>query len=134
MKKRLIFCTIMAICAFSIAGAQTTDNKAKTTDQKAVAPAAMIKMQPVTLMQRSAVQPQAAKKDIATTPNKLAPHAPDPNDPNYAAKRDEWVKNYPDEYDKLIQEEQKIIDDINARQVKENTKVVQPQPAKPDTK
>ncbi len=35
-------------------------------------------------------------------PQKIAEHAPDINDPDYAAKKEEWIKNYPDEYQQLL--------------------------------
>ncbi|HOY40048.1 MAG: hypothetical protein KBB11_02210 [Bacteroidales bacterium] len=33
--------------------------------------------------------------------NRIAPHAPDYNDPNYEVKKNEWIANYPEEYNAL---------------------------------
>jgi len=40
----------------------------------------------------------ATKNNNAVNPQKVAEHAPNFNDPDYAAKKEEWIKNYPDEY------------------------------------
>jgi len=34
--------------------------------------------------------------------NKLGPHAPEFNEPNYEAKKIEWIKNYPEEYNAVL--------------------------------
>ena len=53
------------------------------------------------------VQPAGTAKPVlapaatiypAGAPEKMGTHAPDPNDPDFAAKKEEWMKNYPDEY------------------------------------
>jgi hypothetical protein len=38
------------------------------------------------------------KESKTNTPQKVAEHAPDLSDPDYDAKKQEWMKNYPDEY------------------------------------
>ena len=36
------------------------------------------------------------------TINKMGPHAPEFNDPDYEAKKIEWIKNYPEEYNAVL--------------------------------
>lgn len=38
------------------------------------------------------------------TPQKKWAHAPDPDDPDYQAKKDEWKYNYPEEYNAYLKE------------------------------
>ena len=42
------------------------------------------------------------KQPESNAPQKLAEHAPYMNDPDYAAKKEEWIKNYPEEYNAAL--------------------------------
>lgn len=46
-------------------------------------------------------------------PQKIAEHAPDPGEPNYEAKKIEWVKNYPEEYKAVLQGAENENPDMN---------------------
>ena len=61
--------------------------------------------------QKSSSNPNAGSNAGTTTeikrsnsdhPQKVAEHAPDINDPNYDAKKTEWIQNYPQEYEQLL--------------------------------
>jgi hypothetical protein len=41
-------------------------------------------------------------KNPAMMSAKMGEHAPDIKDPDYAAKKEEWIKNYPEEYKKAL--------------------------------
>jgi hypothetical protein len=42
------------------------------------------------------------KRSNSDHPQKVAEHAPDLNDPDYDAKKAEWIQNYPQEYEQLL--------------------------------
>ena len=46
---------------------------------------------------------QKTNQPSANVQQKVAEHAPDINDPDYDAKKLEWMKNYPEEYNALIE-------------------------------
>ncbi len=46
--------------------------------------------------------PAASLQNKGVSKNKLGAHAPDVNDPDFATKKAEWIKNYPDEYNALL--------------------------------
>jgi len=43
------------------------------------------------------------KNNSACTSNKIGQHAPEMSDPNYEAKKIEWIKNYPEEYNASLE-------------------------------
>jgi len=57
------------------------------------------KVQPVNQVQTQKI---ITIMPVSATAKKLGEHAPDPNDPNYEAKKAEWIKNYPDEYNAVM--------------------------------
>lgn len=44
---------------------------------------------------------EAEKEAAKPLPNGMMPHQPDPSDPNYAELKAQWIRDYPEEYNGL---------------------------------
>jgi hypothetical protein len=112
MKRLITLCAIFIISACTVAMAQTTTDKTKEASTKEIKPSVKADV-PSSTDQPAAVQQAGTKKVLTTdlkpnvqgntsTTKRLGEHGPYLNDPDYDAKKAEWMKNYPQEYDALI--------------------------------
>ncbi|HNX89797.1 MAG TPA: hypothetical protein PKH58_12005, partial [Paludibacteraceae bacterium] len=54
-------------------------------------------------IQNEKPSPQTSDQNINGTTLKITGHSPSINDPDYEAKKQEWIKNYPEEYKQLLE-------------------------------
>jgi hypothetical protein len=93
LKKSVVLCIILALAGFSSNAQTTADSTKKPCPQKAE-------------------QSQPVNADI------IAPNAPAPDDPDFAAKKLEWIKNHPEEYRAKGGNPEDVIIEFNKRENK----------------
>jgi hypothetical protein len=78
---------------------------------------------------QSTTQTKPVKEDnknvqlpLSVTQEKMGEHAPSINDPDYEAKKAEWVKNYPDEYRIYLEKQIKLNTSSNGNPALMNNK------------
>ncbi len=63
----------------------------------------------------------ASNNTVVTTKPKAAEHAPDVSDPNYGTKKAEWIKNYPGEYNAMLEQNSKNASNHDGKKTLVNT-------------
>jgi Ni/Co efflux regulator RcnB len=100
MKKLITLCTVLALCACTCVNAQTAREQKQ---QQTAAPATNATLSG----QAAATATKPARDEQARTEKpveikKLPEHFPSYNDPDFATKLTDWIKNYPAEYQEYM--------------------------------
>jgi hypothetical protein len=101
MKKMIITCIILAFSATAFVNAQTITTGQIQTKQEKQTVIPGDKAKPVADQKTSEAtqtQEQQVNPDGTVNSERLGEHGPYLNDPDFAAKKAEWIKNYPEEY------------------------------------
>jgi hypothetical protein len=95
-KSALTFALMLVTLLFSVftMPVKAQDNPANATEK--------VSMIPVSQSQQSAVSPGNENISQPAEIIKIAPHIPQPSDPDYAVKKEQWILNYPEEYNAYI--------------------------------
>ncbi|MBP8041658.1 MAG: hypothetical protein KAZ36_07100 [Bacteroidales bacterium] len=90
--------SLIAILIFAISVVNAQNSTNIPDSEKAKANSGAIQSQKAT----PPPVPAASLQNMGVSKDKLGAHAPDVNDPDFAAKKAEWIKNYPEEYNALL--------------------------------
>ncbi|HQI69861.1 MAG TPA: hypothetical protein PLT47_03875 [Bacteroidales bacterium] len=89
---------VIAILFFAISVVNSQNSTNVPDSEKAKSNSGAVQSQ----KESNPVIPAASLQNMGVTKNKLGAHAPDVDDPDFVAKKAEWIKNYPEEYNALL--------------------------------